>query len=149
MHFRFYWRTRQRFTIKRRAPDSISCYADTPMGVSFAFPEEFQSSWRQRYLDPWVLALAAWLHGRIYLGGRWHEHSACALKLPARDNSAHLALSAEILKANRSQGTGMTTQRQKEHGKNRQCRLVFDCSRSNQIHPGISFTVIFGRGDVT
>ena len=35
--------------------------------------------------------MATWRHGRIYLGGRWHEPSARALKLPARDNSAYLA----------------------------------------------------------
>jgi hypothetical protein len=30
-------------------------------------------------------------HLIIYLSGRWHEHSACALKLPAGNNSAYLA----------------------------------------------------------
>src|SRR5439155_26649893 len=35
--------------------------------------------------------MATWRHGRIYLGGRWHEPSAGPLKLPAGNNSAYLA----------------------------------------------------------
>jgi hypothetical protein len=41
--------------------------------------------------------MAPWRHGRIYLGGRWHEPSARALKLSARDNSAYLARWAAVL----------------------------------------------------
>src|SRR5687768_10160522 len=41
--------------------------------------------------------MAPWRHGRIYLGGRWHEPSARALKLPARGNSAYLARWAAAL----------------------------------------------------
>src|SRR5882724_620828 len=41
--------------------------------------------------------MAPWRHGRIYLGGRRHEPSAGALKLPAGDNSAYLARWAAAL----------------------------------------------------
>jgi hypothetical protein len=41
--------------------------------------------------------MAPWRHGRIYLGGRWHEPSAGPLKLPAGDNSAYLARWAAAL----------------------------------------------------
>src|SRR5258707_228645 len=41
--------------------------------------------------------MATWRHGRIYLGGRWHEPSAGPLKLPAGDNSAYLARWAAAL----------------------------------------------------
>jgi hypothetical protein len=46
---------------------------------------------------PRFMGAGPWRHGRIYLGGRWHEHSACALKLPAGDNSAYLARWAAAL----------------------------------------------------
>src|SRR5687768_13382764 len=35
--------------------------------------------------------VAPWPHGRIYVGGRWHEHSSRALKLLTGNNSAYLA----------------------------------------------------------
>src|SRR6266487_3078742 len=41
--------------------------------------------------------MAPWCHGRIYLGGRWHEPPARALKLPAGDNSAYLTRWAAAL----------------------------------------------------
>jgi hypothetical protein len=41
--------------------------------------------------------MAPWRHGRIYLGGRWHEPSAGPLKLPAGDNSAYPARWAAAL----------------------------------------------------
>src|SRR5450432_2659945 len=62
--FRSCWRIRRKCTIERRAPDSISCYADTPTEVSFAYQVEFRSSWRQHYLDPWAPdpgAMTPWL----------------------------------------------------------------------------------------
>jgi hypothetical protein len=97
MPFRFCWRTRRKFTIERCAPDSISCYADTPTEVSFAYPVEFRSSWRRRYLDSWALD-----HGDMAPWSdipRWALAPAfcCALKLPAGDNSAYLARWAAAL----------------------------------------------------
>ena len=75
----------------------ISCYADTPTEVSFAYPAEFRSSWRPHYLDSWAPDHGAMAPCRIYLGGRWHEPSARPLKLPAGDNSAYLARWAAAL----------------------------------------------------
>ena len=46
---------------------------------------------------PRFMGAGPWRHGRIYLGGRWHEPSAGPLKLPAGDNSAYLARWAAAL----------------------------------------------------
>ena len=48
-----------------------------------------------RFHGRWTMA--PWCYGRIYLGGRRHEPSARALKLPAGDNSAYLARWAAAL----------------------------------------------------
>jgi len=40
---------------------------------------------------PRFMGAGPWRHVRIYIGGRWHEHSACSPKLPAGNNSAYLA----------------------------------------------------------
>ena len=45
-----------------------------PGGIPIKLEAEYLNSWRR--------TMATWRHGRIYLGGRWHEPSARALKLP-------------------------------------------------------------------
>ena len=89
--FQFYWRTRQKFTNARRAPDSILCFVGTLTGASFACPAGCDQAGGGSTTINGRRRMAPRRSDRIHVGQRWYELTAGTLELSARNHLAHPA----------------------------------------------------------